>query len=169
MWVGRPRRDGPMCECDCGAPDAQRTHLRDVPPGEARPLCVCPYCGPEPAEAGGRRQCTTRVHPIVAFFAPGGLFLCEECRSSCYRRMHETKQLKRSRSGNGSTDHKDEKDHRKEEPRHGGERSRDVSHDVPADQLDEELTLMDPLSYYQAEMFLDPGDRILEELEKPRA
>ena len=83
--------------------------------------------------------------------------------------MHETKQLKRSRSGNGSTDHKDEKDHRKGEQRHDGECPHDVSHDVPADQLDAELTLMDPLSYYQAGTFLDPGDRILEELEKSRA
>ena len=83
--------------------------------------------------------------------------------------MHETKQLKRSRSGNGSTDHKDEKDHKKEEPSHGGDRSHHVSHGGPADQLDAELTLMDPLSYYQAGTFLDPGDRALEEFEKPRA
>ena len=84
--------------------------------------------------------------------------------------MHETKQLKRSRSGNGSTDHKDEKDHRKGEQHHGDECPHDVSYDVPADQLDGELTLMDPLSHYQAEMFLDPCDQILKELvENPRA
>ena len=108
----------------------------------------------------------TRVCPVVAFFAPGGLFLCEECRSSCYRRMHETKQLKRSRSGNGSTDHKDEKDHKKEEPSHGGDRSHHVPHGGPAEQLDTEFTV-DPLSYSQAGTFLDPGDRALEKFEKP--
>ena len=59
--------------------------------------------------------------------------------------------------------------HKKGEHRPSDERPRDVSRDVPADQLDGDLMLMDPLSYYQAEMFLDPGDRILEELEKPRA
>ena len=70
---------------------------------------------------------------------------------------------------NKRTDHKDETDHRKGEHRPSVERPRDGSRDVPADHLGGDLMLMDPLSYYQAEMFLDPGDRILEELEKPRA
>ena len=167
MWVGRSRRDGPACECDCGVPDAQRQHLRDVPPGEAWPLCVCPYCGPEPTEVGGRRQCTTRVCPVVAFFAPGGLFLCEECRSSCYRRMRETKQLKRRRSGKEDPDHKDAKDQKKEESSHDGDRSRPVPHGGPTEPLGTELTPMGPVSYSQVETFLDPGDRTLEKFEKP--
>ena len=80
--------------------------------------------------------------------------------------MHETKLLKRSRSGNERTDHKDETDHRKGEHRPSDERPRDVSRDVPADQVDGDLMLMDPLSYYQAEMLLDPGDQILKDLVK---
>ena len=94
-----------MCECDCGDPNAGRCRLTEVPPGEAWPLCVCPYCGPEPAAQGGRRQCTTQVHPIVVVLPPGGLLLCEECRSSCYRRVREARLRRRGRDGSKPTDH----------------------------------------------------------------
>ena len=98
----------PTCECDCGVPDAGRHVLTDVPHDEPWPQCVCPHCGPEPGHEGGRRQCTTAVHPIVAVFTPGRLLLCEECRASCYRRMQEAKLLKRGRHGAKRASHTDE-------------------------------------------------------------
>ena len=81
--------------------------------------------------------------------------------------MQETKQLKRRRSGKEDTDHKDEKDQKKEEPSHDGDRSHHVPHGGPAEHLDTELTLMGPLSYSQVGTFLDPGKRTLEKFEKP--
>ena len=84
--------------------------------------------------------------------------------------MQEIKQLKRRRSEKEDTDHKDEKDQKKdqkkEEPSHDGDRSHRVPHSGPAES-DTELTLMGPLSYFQAGTFLDPGDRALEKFEKP--
>ena len=88
----------PTCECDCGVPDAGRHVLTDVPHDEPWPQCVCPHCGPEPGHEGGRRQCTTAVHPIVAVFTPGGLLLCEECRASCHRWIKKAKRVKHDRN-----------------------------------------------------------------------
>ena len=93
----------PLCACDCGDPDAGRHQLLsgagELLLGGPWPLCVCPHCGPEPVHEGGRRQCTTSVHPIVAAFTPGGLLLCEECRESCRCRMREAERMKRGRHG----------------------------------------------------------------------
>ena len=101
-WEGGPMAgtpSTPMCECDCGVLGAGRHLLSDAPPDGPWPLCVCPHCGPAPAQEGGRRQCTTAVHPIVAVFTPGGLLLCEECRASCHRWMRNAKRMKHGRDG----------------------------------------------------------------------
>ena len=133
-WEGGPMAgtpSTPMCECDCGVPGAGRHLLSDAPPDGPWPLCVCPYCGPEPAQEGGRRQCTTAVHPIVAVFTPGGLLLCEECRASCYRRMRKAKMLKRGRNGvKRSTRADDTEGHEKDER---DENHHDAKGDVPAE------------------------------------
>ena len=151
-----------MCECDCGVPDAERQRLAEVPPDDPWPSCACPYCGPEPVQEGGRRQCTTKVHPIVAVFAPGGLLLCEECRASCYRRMHEAKLLRWGRSGTKRTDHTDETEDSGKDKKHRSstERQGDVSSDMPMDQLGGDLMVSG--DYCQNEMLLDPGDQALE-------
>ena len=110
-----------MCECDCGDPNAGRCRLTEVPPGEEWPLCVCPYCGPEPAAQGGRRQCTTQVHPIVMVLPPGDLLLCEDCRSSCFRRLREARLRKRGRDESKPTDHTESvEDQDREEKRESG-------------------------------------------------
>ena len=121
----------PMCECDCGVPGAGRQLLSDAPPDGPWPLCVCPYCGPEPAQEGGRRQCTTAVHPIVAVFTPGGLLLCEECRASCYRRMRKAKSLKRGRNGVKRATRTDETEGHEKDDRN--ENHHDATGDVPAE------------------------------------
>ena len=103
-----------------------------------------------------------RVHPIVAVFAPGGLLLCEECRSSCYRRMHEAKLLRRGRNGTKRTDHTGETEDLGKDKKHRSSTGRqcNVSSDIPMDQMGGNL--MVPEGYCQNEMFLDPGGQALE-------
>ena len=73
----------PVCECDCGVPGAERQVLMEAPRDDPWPRCVCPHCGPEPERPDDRRQCTTKVHPIMAAFTPGNLLLCADCRIAC--------------------------------------------------------------------------------------
>ena len=92
----------PKCMCDCGEPNADRQQLlTESHLGNPWPRYISPYCGPEPAQAGGQRRCSTPVHPMVMTVSEG-LLLCEECRDSCVRR-------KRERAERAEQDHQDAK------------------------------------------------------------
>ena len=88
--------------------------------------------------------------------------VCEECRASCYRRMHEAKLLRWGRSGTKRTDHTDETEDSGKDKKHRSstERQGDVSSDMPMDQLGGDLMVSG--DYCQNEMLLDPGDQALE-------